>query len=221
VTATVVEVVGKTVVVAAMLVVVVAGGFVLVVGETVVVEPSGKVVVVAPGSVVVLSGNVVVVAPPTVVVVAGTVVVVAWQGHASEAGLPTATFKQTSASEAVVGSVPFGAHTHAANGSHVRSPTAIRRMARQSAAVGALPPVKGCAQSPCAASAMPVAPMIHAAPYVHASLTHRRIATSYIESASAACRAASPPQRTHRLVHWTYSFSVRATGRTVARARSL
>jgi hypothetical protein len=90
----------------------------------------------------------------TVVVGAVVVVVGGSQGHPSVAGLPTATAKQTRASVAVVGSTPFGAHTQAAKAPQLRVPTATLRIARQSDAVGWLPPVRGWAQSPLAASAL-------------------------------------------------------------------
>jgi hypothetical protein len=53
-----------------------------------------------------------------------------------------------SASVAVAGSVPFGAHAHA--GSQVFEPTAAPRMNKQSDATGDAPELTGCAHSPAA-----------------------------------------------------------------------
>jgi len=87
------------------------------------------------------------------VVVGATVVVGESHGHPEGARPAIAALRQTSESVAVVGSVPFGAHTQAGNGSHVAMPAATPRIARQSVAVGASPFVWGCEQSPTAALA--------------------------------------------------------------------
>jgi len=141
-------------------------------------------------------------------VVVGTVVVGVPHGHASGAGLPTATLRHTRASVAVVGSVPFGAQTHAAYGSQVRSPTATPRMARQSVAVGWLPLVSGCAQSPLAARAgngattmqIPTSPAqtltLHASHIPHLSLVE--LAIVLMTRLPAARHAAAPATRSHR-----------------------
>jgi hypothetical protein len=74
-----------------------------------------------------------------VVVVVETVVevVVGPHGQLSGTGAPTAAFKQSSASVALTGSVPLGAHTH--SGWHTSVPTAAFKMNRQSLAVGLAP----------------------------------------------------------------------------------
>src|SRR5512132_2052474 len=90
--------------------------------------------------------------PPTVVLVVVTVVVVVVglvvtvvpvHGQLRVTLCPTAFFKQSNASDAVVGSVPFGAQTHA--GVQVSEWTAVLRMKRQSLAVGFAPDVTGWA----------------------------------------------------------------------------
>jgi hypothetical protein len=53
-------------------------------------------------------------------------VVVAWQGQSSTTGWFTATCRQTSASVADGGRLPFGAQMH--SGEQARSPTATLRM---------------------------------------------------------------------------------------------
>jgi hypothetical protein len=55
------------------------------------------------------------------------------------------------ASVAVVLALPLVSHTQ--NGSHVSSPTAVRRMNKQSLATGCTPEVMGCPQSPRSADA--------------------------------------------------------------------
>jgi hypothetical protein len=148
-------------------IVVVVPPIVVVVPPIVVVVP--PIVVVVPPSVVVVPPIVVVVPPPIVVVVVpGTVVdvvvdevvevvnvvevvVVTGQGQFSVTLWPTAFFKQMSASLAVVPPAPLVSHTHA--GVHVDDPTAVRRMKRQSDAVGPAPFVTGWPLSPWAARA--------------------------------------------------------------------
>jgi hypothetical protein len=101
--------------------------------------PDGSVVVV-----VVVTSIVVVVVLPVVVVVLEVVVVVlvvvgVAQGQLSTTLAPTARFKHTSASVAVTGSPPFGAHTQSSCGAQVVTPTATLRIFRQSVAVGPEP----------------------------------------------------------------------------------
>jgi len=105
----------------------------------------------ASGTVVVVTVTVVVedvVEDVVVVVVGAAVVVVVATGHGQLSSVepPTATARHTSASLAVVGSVPLGAHVHA--GAQTSAPTATFRMKRQSLATGAAPVLTGCAQSP-------------------------------------------------------------------------
>jgi hypothetical protein len=86
--------------------------------------------VVLGGSVVlVVDGNVVVVVGGRLVVVTvdgGTVVVVLHGQLATTPGVSTATFRQTRASVATAGTVPFGAQMH--SGVQVSRPTAARNM---------------------------------------------------------------------------------------------
>jgi hypothetical protein len=108
--------------------------------KVVVVVPS--VVVVPPGMVVVVvGGNVEIVVLVDVVTVVDEVVVVESHGQSSTTLWPTAFFKQTSASLAVVLFELLGSQTHA--GVQVSEPTAVRKMNRQSEAVGFAPLVTG------------------------------------------------------------------------------
>jgi hypothetical protein len=75
---------------------------------------------------VVLVSEVVVVVLVEVEPSGSVVVVVPAHGHASATSWPSARFRQSSASLAVVGSEPLGAHMHA--GAHVSEPSAARRM---------------------------------------------------------------------------------------------
>ncbi|RMD86348.1 MAG: hypothetical protein D6815_00005 [Candidatus Dadabacteria bacterium] len=114
--------------------------------------PDGSVVVVVE-----VVEDVVVELVVELVVVTGSVVLVVWvvlvvgQGQLSCTGCPTANLRQTSASVAVIGVVPFGAQIH--SGLQVTLRTAALRMNRQSEAVGRAPFVSGCEQSPWAARA--------------------------------------------------------------------
>jgi hypothetical protein len=95
----------------------------------------------------------VVVVGVVVEVTVDVVVVVVSHGHASAALPPTATTRHVSASVALVGKLPLGAHTHGACGSQVVVPTATCKTRRQSVAVGPAPEVIGWLQSPLAAGA--------------------------------------------------------------------
>jgi hypothetical protein len=84
---------------------------------------------------------VVVVGAIVVTVVEPIVVLTPKHGQSSVTSWPTAFFKQMSASVAVVGSDPFGAQIH--GGRQISECTAVRRMKRQSLAVGLAPFVTG------------------------------------------------------------------------------
>jgi hypothetical protein len=139
-------------------VVVVPPMLVVVVPPIVVVGPPMLVVVVPPIEVVVVPPMLVVVVPGTVVVddvvevvKVVEVVVEVGQGQLSVTPCPTAFFKQMSASLAVVPPAPLVSQTH--SGVQVSEPTAVRRMNKQSEAVGLAPFVTGWPQSPLAAKA--------------------------------------------------------------------
>ena len=66
-------------------------------------------------------------------------------GQVSGRFTPVATLRQRSASVALTGSVPVGAHRH--SGEHASRRTAARRMKRQSVATGTGPPVIGAPQA--------------------------------------------------------------------------
>jgi hypothetical protein len=76
-----------------------------------------------------------------VVLVTEVVVVAPSQGQSSATSSPTALRKQTNASLADPTRSPFTSHTQA--GAHDALPTATRKMNKQSAAVGASPPLTG------------------------------------------------------------------------------
>jgi hypothetical protein len=137
----VVVVVPPCVVVVAPFVVVVPPSVVVVVPPIKVVVVVPSVVVVPPGMVVVVGGNVEIVVLVDVVTVVDEVVVVESHGQSSTTLWPTAFFKQTSASLAVVLFELLGSQTHA--GVQVSEPTAVRKMNRQSEAVGFAPLVTG------------------------------------------------------------------------------
>jgi hypothetical protein len=103
-------------------------------------------VVVPPGTVVD-----VVVDDVVEVVTVVEVVVETEQGQFRLMLCPTAFFRQTSASLAVVPPAPLVSQIHA--GVQTSEPTAVRRMNRQSEAVGLTPFVTGWPQSPLAANA--------------------------------------------------------------------
>src|SRR5688572_25891797 len=73
-------------------------------------------------------------------------------GHSSVTfGWPTATFRHTSASEAVMPPPPLVSQTH--SGSQVAAPVAVRKTNKQSEALGVAPLLAGWPQSPWAADA--------------------------------------------------------------------
>ena len=76
------------------------------------------------------------------------------QGQVSVTGWPTAARRHRSASEALTLASPFVSHTH--SGAHVREPTAVPRMNRQSLALGTGPVVIGKEQPTCSASVVDV-----------------------------------------------------------------
>jgi len=144
-------------------VVVVDGGTVVaVVDVTVVVVVTGTVVVVG-GTVVVVVGSIgsVVVVTVVVVVVDVTVVVLvvvdAAQVQSSVTACPTALARRRRASLAATVQLPSTSHTASA---HASAPTAARSVNNASVAVGKLPWLSGCPQSPTAPYTFAAAPTV-------------------------------------------------------------